>query len=288
MIEKLSLYNNQLYCSRCMEEYSLLKENENDIGKCTKIPLLYDNDLSDYYYFYHYYQDFYRIYVNNKLDYIYKYEEDYSYFIDYNNYPCQESTNLGTKEKPIYSCTKCYNIFENEKVNYYSYEYTRIINKRNNVSFCIYQYREDELLENCTEAVDVTKDGIEKYDCLKCIDDENKLIYDFDAKINYCKYGNVAKKCMVKYCKICKSNNNYFCDECLLSNYEVNPLTGEREEKSETVPAITFKDIFRLEMNSEKVVNGQTIYGPSLRLRGITSSQINTRNCIFYLFNIQN
>ena len=34
-------------------------------------------------------------------------------------------------------------------------------------------------------------------------------------------------------------------------------------------------------MNSEKVVNGQTIYGPSLRLRGITSSQINTRHAFF-------
>ena len=46
---------------------------------------------------------------------------------------------------------------------------------------------------------------------------------------------------MVKYCKTCKNNNNYFCNECLLSNYEVNNLSAECVEKSEVVPAITLK-----------------------------------------------
>ena len=89
---------------------------------------------------------------------------------------------------------------------------------------------------------------------------------------------------MVKYCKTCKNSKNYFCNECLLSNYEVNSITGSCVEKTEVVPAITWKDIFRLEMNSEKTINGQVYHGPSLTLRGITSSQINSRHAfLIYL-----
>ena len=89
---------------------------------------------------------------------------------------------------------------------------------------------------------------------------------------------------MVKYCKSCKNGNYFFCNECLLSNYEVNSLTGECVEKSEVVPAITWKDIFRLEMNSKKTINDQTYNGPSLILRGITTSQINSRHAfLIYL-----
>ena len=42
------------------------------------------------------------------------------------------------------------------------------------------------------------------------------------------------------------------------------------------IPSITWKDIFRLELNSEKEINGRNIHGPKLYLRGITNSQINT------------
>ena len=283
--EQLTIENNQLYCSRCKEKYSLLKDNDDEIGKCTKIPILYeDNYINNNYYniFYHEYYDY------NKNTWIKYYDDDYYFYNNYINYPCQESINLGTKEKPIYSCTKCYQIMELEKIWKYRDEYTKIINKRNNVSFCIYQYQKEEYLENCTEALNITKDGVEKYDCLKCFE-ENKLIYDSEADIHYCKYANIEKKCMVKYCKTCKQNNNYFCDECLLSNYEVNTLTGSCVEKSEVVPAITFKDIFRLDMNSNKTINGKTIYGPSLILRGITTSQINTRHAflIYLTFKIK-
>ena len=286
--EQLTLDNNQLYCSRCKLEYSLLKENDNDKGKCTKISILYNNDISNIGYSYnYYYQLFHHIYSDGKQKYEY-YDEDYYYYSNYINYPCQESVNLGTKEKPIYSCTKCYQYLEYDKSWAYRNVFTRIINKRNNVAFCIYQYKKGEYLENCTEATNNTKDGIEKYDCLKCFD-ENKNIYNSDADIHYCQYANVAKKCMVQYCKTCKTSNNYFCNECILSNYEVNSLTGSCVEKSEIVPAITFKDIFRLEMNSNKTINGQTIYGPSLRLRGITSSQINTKHAflIYLTFKIK-
>ena len=204
----------------------------------------------DYYYYYNF--------KINNFSYYYDfiYDDEYYYFQHYNNYPCQESTNLGTSEKPIYSCTKCYQRFEFKKAYKDEDEYTRIINERNNVAVCINQ-RED-ILENCTEAINKTRDGVVKYDCVKCIE-ENKLVYDSEFDIHHCEYANIIKKCMVKYCKSCKNGNYFFCNECLLSNYEVNSLTGECIEKSEVVPAITWKDIFRLEMNSEKTINGQRL-----------------------------
>ena len=89
---------------------------------------------------------------------------------------------------------------------------------------------------------------------------------------------------MVKYCKSCKDYDNYFCSVCLSSDYVVNQLTGSCVKKAEIVPAITWKDIFRLNLNSNRVINGRTIYGPSLRLRGITNSQTNSRHAfLIYL-----
>jgi hypothetical protein len=57
----------------------------------------------------------------------------------------------------------------------------------------------------------------------------------------------------------------------------------------EVIPTVTWKDIFSLLMNIEKVINGKTISGPSLILRGITSSQINSRHAflIYLTFKIK-
>ena len=68
---------------------------------------------------------------------------------------------------------------------------------------------------------------------------------------------------MIKYCKICKYGNNYFCDKCALSNYEVNRLKRQCIEKSEIVPSITWKDFLRLEMNGQHIRNDHRFYGPS-------------------------
>ena len=158
--------------------------------------------------------------------------------------------------------------------------FTKVRNERNNISYCINQ---NDLLRNCSYAINLTKNGIEKYDCLECIDD-NKLIYNYEADIHYCQYVKETKRCMVKYCKTCRNGNNYFCSECILSNYEVNSLTGKCVEKSEQIPDIIFKDIFRLILNGQYQRNGQIFYGPSLMLRGITNSQINTRHAfLIYL-----
>jgi len=66
----------------------------------------------------------------------------------------------------------------------------------------------------------------------------------------------------------------FFCKQCLSSNYEVNPLTGGCVRKTDKVPAITFKDIFRLKLNEQKLIGGRIISGPFLSLRGLTNSQI--------------
>ena len=95
---------------------------------------------------------------------------------------------------------------------------------------------------------------------------------------------NKLKICMAKKCKKCKSDDEYFCEVCELENYVVNNITGACIEKIEAPPAITWKDIFRLEMNSEKEINGKTIKGPKLNLRGETNSQINSGHAfIIYL-----
>ena len=265
--------NNQLYCSKCKQKFTLLKNNDNDKGVCIQIPGLYDYDIYEnmynvYNFFYH---SYYSIEENR---YVYYYDDEYYEYQNYRNYPCQEAINIGTKENPIYSCTKCYGRFEYEKIYRDEDEYTRLINPRNNISFCTNQ--NEDLFENCSVAINKTENGIQKYDCVQCITN-NHLIYDYDSDIHYCKYAN-NEKCMIKYCKTCRKGNSYFCEECLLSNYEVNSISGQCVEKSEVVPAITWKDIFRLEMNGENEVNGETVKGPSLMLRGITDSQINSRH----------
>ena len=73
--------------------------------------------------------------------------------------------------------------------------FKKIKNKRNNISYCINQ---NFLLRNCLYAINLTKNWIEKYDCLECIED-NKLIYNYEADINFCQNAKDAKKSMVKY-----------------------------------------------------------------------------------------
>jgi len=276
--------NNKLYCTKCLKDYILLKDNSNNFkGNCIKILALYDDDFTYRYNFYKYFNHT----VYNPFDWSSNiiYDDEYYFYNNYDNYPCQEAINLGTSEKPIYSCIKCYNYFNYSKGFYFNSYFVKVKNERNNVEICVSQdsiYFKN-FLRNCSEAINKTKDGIEKYDCLKCID-ENNLIYNPDLKINYCVYAHIANKCMIKYCEICKYGNNYFCNKCILSNYEVNRLTGQCVEKSEFIPSITWKDIFRLKMNGQYKKNYIIFYGPSLIIRGITCSRINTRHAfLIYL-----
>ena len=94
--------NNKYTCSRCKDEYKTVLK-----GKCVYIPEV------NYYFDQQYLSNlnpnlFYRNGTN--ISNLYNY-----YFYDniYRGaFSCQEAINLGTEDKPIYSCIKCYNMFE--------------------------------------------------------------------------------------------------------------------------------------------------------------------------------
>ena len=293
---------NKLICSRCKPEFSLIKI-DNEL-KCIYTPTLFDSNLKAYYYA-NYIRPFIEIGNMTNL------RENNYLFRQTQFLPCKEAINLGTTENPLYSCAKCYNIFENEEYDfhyydgyydfdiydyfydngYYDYYYyyadfldeeeryisdsmpVKIDDKMTKNSYCIRAKKETE---NCTEAIYKISNGKEIYSCTKCMKD-NDLFYNGELDIYYCLYKN-AGKCLVDYCKTCEPNNAYFCSNCVTSEYEVNKYSGSCVKKTEIEPAITWKDIYRLNMNGQKEINGRIIQGPSLKLRGITTSQINSRH----------
>ena len=277
--EKLIMENNILMCSKCKKEYTLVKRN--NIKECIYIPYLYDRKL-EYNFENHYYS------INKgEISYrdlqIYK-NNDYIYNKNKVNYPCQEADNLGTEENPFYSCIKCYEFKGNKGNNYRNP--VKITEANSNISFCIDSKNLEEL-KNCNEATHKIKNFKDEYSCTLC----NKnyiLTLNKYTDTYYCQISNVTTKCLVLYCKKCNSYNGYICDECL-PDYIVDGLTGYCVKKTQVVPAVTWKDIYRLEMNSQKVINNKFIYGPSLIMRGITSNQINTRHSflIYLTFKIK-
>ena len=95
---------------------------------------------------------------------------------------------------------------------------------------------------------------------------------------NYSKYD-----CLVKNCKTCQKNNNYFCEICN-PPYEPDSITGSCMKRNEKIPSIIWKAIYGLKTNQIHSINGKNYYGPSLILRGITISQINEGHTFsFYL-----
>ena len=281
---ELKMENDKLICSRCKEDLTLLKSGNET--RCTYIPILYDPNfykhLDDHFY--------YDVFQKNSVGYK-NYEYSYYNSKQIDLFPCEEAINLGTEENPLYSCIKCYNTYEETD---YEYEYddgswlskVKIIDETiNNRSYCI----KVQDLENCTEAVYKILNGEEIYNCTRCKRD-NKLFYDKNLDINYCAFdtGSITK-CLVNLCKTCLLNNNYFCSSCITSDFEVNKYKGSYVKKTEIISAVTWKDIYRLNLNGQKEINGQIITGPSLNLRGITSSQINTRHAflVYLTFKIK-
>ena len=274
---RLDINNNQMVCILCKPEYSLLTKNNEK--KCSYTPTLHDFNF--------------RSYLNYKFDYDNK---ERNLIISQSNlFPCKESINLGTEDNPNFSCLKCYNILENDDFydyfylfdlhyqfnyqyfykNYPFYMPTKIIDSKTNISYCI-NYLED--LNNCTEATYKIINGTEIYNCTKCIKN-NILQYNTKLNINYCTYNkNDVNKCLVNYCLICSINDNYFCSKCISSEYEVNRITGSCVKKSEKIPAIIWKDIYRLILNDKILKNGKVINLPSFMMRGYTSSQIYRRH----------
>ena len=281
--EKITMENKKFMCSKCKKEYSLLQKN--DIKECTYIPTLYDSKFERNYENHFYknkkqemtYNDF---YLFKQSDYI------YNRYINY--YPCQEAENIGNEQNPLYSCTKCYEQL-NDKIYNFIFNRTpvKITEENSKQNYCVYYYSHNDL-QNCAEATYKIKNGKEIYNCTEC-KKNNVLTINRLTNTYYCQSTNATTKCLVLYCKTCNPNDGYICNECL-PDYEVNTLTGSCVKKTEVVPAITWKDIYRLEMNGEKLVNNKYIHGPSLRMRGITSSQINTRHAflIYLTFKIKN
>ena len=274
---EITLKDNKFHCLECNDyRYSVLKEDNESI--CIYLPELngyFDWDVYNY-------DDLYYYEKNPDLDYIYNYY--FIKYISYNYYShCVEVINLGSNHNPLYSCIKCYSL---------NYLFTE---ENSNISYCIYYYlvENNNKVQNCKDKKIKIMDKEIKFTCVSCYEENDILIYDEIDKVNYCKYNKPIeleqtitdiKICMVKNCKQCKSDDEYFCEICELENYVVNDATGACMEKMESVPAITWKDIFRLEMNSEKEVNGKIITGPMLNLRGETNSNINSGHAfIIYL-----
>ena len=213
---------------------------------------------------------------------IYK-ENDFVYYQNQYLSPCQESVNIGTEENPLYSCVTCFN----NSYKYLEYDVpARVTDENSKVSFCLNTYKIG-VLDFCTEATYKIEDGKEVFNCTQCFTNY-VLALNRVSKTYYCRSTNATTRCTVLYCKNCDPNNGYNCEECL-PDYEVNSVSGSCVKKTEVIPAVTWKDIYKLNMNGEKTINNQVIHGPSLRMVGITSSQINTRHAflIYLTFKIK-
>jgi hypothetical protein len=278
----LTLDNNKFKCSKCRDKYSLVNNTE-----CIYTPTLYDK----YFYIYHqiyFYNTFKNKYNSSmKIENVYREYKENDFFYKQNIYlyPCEESINIGTVENPLYSCIKCYNDSYRHKYESTNYP-AKVTDVNSKLSFCL-EAQKIDVLEYCLEATQTLKDGKQIFNCTQCLKNYalalNKLTNTF-----YCKSTNATNKCVVLYCKNCNPHNGYNCEECL-PDYEVSSASGSCVKKTEVIPAVTWKDIYRLNMNGEKKINNQYIHGPSLRMVGITSSQINTRHAflIYLTFKIK-
>jgi hypothetical protein len=243
--------------------YSVL--NINDESMCIYLP-----ELNGYREDYFYYDDPSEL-KNPDINQIYQFYYN-NYILFYFDH-CSEVINLGSAENPLYSCLRCYDYYDLFK------------EENTNISYCIdYSYNDNYYAtENCKEKKFKIIDKTIKLTCTSCFDENIIPVYHEIDKVNYCIDSNDTS-CMAKNCKMCKSDDNYFCEICENEKDVVNEITGACMEKIESVPDITWKDIFRLELNSEKEINGKTIKGPKLNLRGETNSQINSGHAfIIYL-----
>ena len=239
--QRVLINDDKFYCSKCYDNYNLLKENSQPE------PICVNNN-----------------YIVSPKSNILKY--------------CKDSINNGTDDRPMHSCNKC--IGNNELTQAEREEgisYTRIIYSENYTAYCDLSNNYKSLV-NCTKAFRKVPNNTNNlsaiYSCQECAEG-NILVHYIDLpELEYCKYIHYEKTCMVKYCKTCRRGNNYFCEECMLEDYEVNPASGACIKKMEKVPMITWKDIFRITLNSNMNINGQEISGLKMIMRGITTDEI--------------
>ena len=305
-------------CKKCRPQFSLIDIDSEK--KCIYTPTLFDSNLNIENLYYHY---------NFTKNYFWKYIESENikkkyYYPQIQNdfFPCEKSKNIGKNGNALYTCEKCYSIFEDDILNYlfinnyndymdlYDYYYDSVHNKyyygySNNyypdikynwklptkiydislgISYCIKAKKE---VEYCLDANYKISDGKGIYRCNSCINGYSPS-YNNILNIYYCSNDDDKSHCSVEICKECIKGDMHFCNICITSDYEVNNI-GSCYEKTDSIPAITWKDIYSLRMNGQKEINGKTITGPSLRLRGITCSQINSRHAflVYLTFKIK-
>ena len=229
----LANINNELQCTQCQVGSHILLEENNEI-KCISMNIIH------------------------------------TYDININKY-CEKIINVGTEEKPKYSCEKC---IDNKLLDLYSENLIRFIFENNNTAFCDIYDNDDKQLANCLEAL-ISKEDNKKIKCVKCL--ENSILtYDTSLDSFICKYDIKSdSECEVKGCKKCQKNKNYLCEECLLKDYEPSSITGSCVKKTEEIPSIIWVDIYRLTMNQTLIINGKELIGPFVKLRGLTYSKIN-------------
>ena len=262
---EISIENNKFQCLECRDSrFSVLKIN--DESMCIYLPELnYFNEDS------YYQRGLYYHTKNPDINFIYNFYINNFIRGSYLTH-CTEVINLATEENPFYSCIKC-----NGNNNYLIKE------DISNLSYCIEFHGSNYYqTENCKDKRIKIIDKNIYFTCAFCFGDNNFPVYHEIDQVSYCLEGN--ETCLARNCKQCKLEDKYFCEICEYDNYIVNEITGACMEKIESVPAITWKDIFRLEINSEKEINGKIIKGPKINLRGETNSQINSGHAfIIYL-----
>ena len=168
----LANINNELQCTQCQVGSHILLEENNEI-KCISMNIIH------------------------------------TYDININKY-CEKIINVGTEEKPKYSCEKC---IDNKLLDLYSENLIRFIFENNNTAFCDIYDNDDKQLANCLEAL-ISKEDNKKIKCVKCL--ENSILtYDTSLDSFICKYDIESdSECEVKGCKKCQKNKNHLCDEC--------------------------------------------------------------------------
>ena len=231
--------NNKYICIKCKPQYSLLKANNE--SKCTYTPTLFDPNYY-LYYKYNYYNTFGKYAYNDYMafednDYLYR----HNYFL-----PCKESINLGTNENPLYSCSKCFDIFEEIDYDYYYFKdyYIDEQSYYDNYEFSIYYEHNKSMLKEILENPDnyfdkgyFSKNTMEipsyyRNIPLKIIDEQLKISYCMEANedMKYCLEANYSIndgtekynciKCMkgykLEYNKKLDINSCFYDDICLV------------------------------------------------------------------------
>ena len=181
---------------------------------------------------------------------------------------CQLIVNKGTFDEPIFSCERC---------SYYRY-YKILVMNEYEIQYCEYN---SYFITNCIKGT--VRDYYSKndygetytlekeYNCTQCAL-KYELVYDNKTE----KYTCNPLECGIPFCKKCKDNDVYTCEECL-TGFTLNRL-GLCYIKPPKPPTITFKDIFRFALNGNFELDGNNIFRYAYRLRGITTDSISDKH----------